>query len=161
MRLLALPLACLLSAGAAGAQDFAIELKVQTMAAVQAAQAEAAALGVKPKARAVLRLKAKERLRVDWTMTNVSAGSTFKNVLVHFVAVKQDKLGQLNVPKLDRGVVAERAVTVDFNPKESARGGMAFAIATPGFYLVRLETIGVATPTEGHEYFAAVDVVVE
>src|SRR5436309_3191821 len=86
------------------------------------------------------------------------ARGSCRNVIVHVVTVKQERLGQLNVPKLDKGVVAESALTIDFNPKESARGRLRFALETPGIYLVRLETIGVAG-AEGQEYFAALDLV--
>lgn len=150
-----------LPASCAGADEFSIELRLQAGAALKTAQGQAAALGVKPKPREVVRVKARQPLRVDWTLKNVDAAKTFKNVIVHFVTVKQDRQGQLNVPKLDKGVVAESAVTVDFNPKESARGRLVFAVETPGSYLMRLETIGVAAGADGQEYFAALDLMVE
>jgi hypothetical protein len=72
-----------------------------------------------------------------------------------------DKVGQTTVPKLNRGVAAESALTMDFRPKESTHGELTFRIDTPGVYLVRVETIGAAVGLEGHEHFATLDVVVE
>lgn len=145
----------------ADADEFAIELKVTAAGASKTITGQAAAIGVKPRPREVLRVKSKERLRVEWTLTNIDQAKSFKNVLVHFVAVKQERPGQPNVPKLDKGVVNEAALTIDFAPKESARGAITFTLDAPGAYLLRLETIGVAAGAEGQEYFAAVDVVVE
>ena len=55
------------------------------------------------------------------------------------------QLGQRNVPKLNMGVAAESALTMDFAPKDATRGALSFTIERPGFYLLRLETRGAAT----------------
>jgi hypothetical protein len=153
---------CWLSCSApATAHHFTIDLKVQSGESSTTVHAETAAIGLKPKERAVLRVKAGSRITVHWTMTNVDAKALFKNVLVHFFAVKEAKLNQVAPAKLIKGVVAESALTMDFGPKDGTRGELAFTIDTPGFYHLRLETIGAAVGIEGHEHYAALDLIVE
>src|SRR5713101_3196862 len=102
----------------ARADHFAIDLKVQAGKESKTAQAETAALGSKAKKRAVLNAKVGDRITVKWTMTNSDAKTAVKNVLVHFFAVKLEEIGQKTTPKLDKGVVAESALVMDFNPKD-------------------------------------------
>jgi hypothetical protein len=151
----------LISTMTARAEPFDIELVVQAGTQSKTAHAEIAALGLKPKPREVLTAKAGTPIQVRWTLTNGATKKTYKNVVVHFVVVKQEKLNQLQVPKLNRGVAAESALTMDFEPKDSTRGAVTFTIETAGLYLIRLETIGAAEGAEGHENFAALDLAVE
>jgi hypothetical protein len=145
--------------GSVARAEFTIELKAQAGAESKTASAEVATLGVAPKQREVLRAKVGTRINVSWTLANADAAKTVKDVLVHFVAVKQEKLGQRNVPKLNKGVVAESALRMDFAPKDQTRGALSFTIEQPGAYLLRLETGGAGA--EGEEYFAALDLLVE
>jgi hypothetical protein len=142
-------------------EPFTIDLSVQAGTESKTVHAEVAALGVTPKKREVLHAPAKSPLSVRWVLTNADTAKSFKNVVVHFFAVQEEKLGQINAPKLNKGVAAESALTVDLGPKGSTRGEVTFTIDMPGFYLVRVETIGVAAGAEGQEYFAALDVVIE
>jgi hypothetical protein len=147
---------------AASAHHFTIDLKVHAAKARQTASAEAAAPGVKSKPRAVLRVRARTPITARWTLTSADPKTTYKDVLVHFFAVKIDKLGQAIVPKLTKGVAAESALTMDFGPKDATKGELTFTIDTPGVYLLRLETIGAAgMGPDAHEHFAALDVVVK
>lgn len=148
-----------LCAAPARADHFAIDLKVTAGKASKTAHADTAGIGVKPKPRGVLEVKAGERLTVSWTMRN-SGKAAVKNVVVHFFAVKEAKAGQEAVPKLNKDVAAESALTMDFKPKDKAEGELTFTLATPGAYLIRVETIGAAAGKDGHEHFAALDVVV-
>jgi hypothetical protein len=150
----------LLLAREAQAHHFAIDLKVQVGKVNKTTHAERAALGVKPKERGTLTVKAGEPLTVTWTLRNTAAKTTVKNVLVHFFVVKEPKAGQPTVPKLNKDVVLESALTLDFKPADKAGGKLHFTIAEAGSYLVRLETIGAAVGTDGHEHFAALDVLV-
>ncbi len=146
---------------AAQAQQFAIELKVQAGKESKTARTVTAVVGFKLKPRDVLKLKSGERVKVRWTLKDVDAQAAFKNVMVHFFAVELDRAGQTTLPKLDKGVVAESALVMDFRPKDQTEGEMSFVIAQPGAYLLRLETIGARVDFGGHEYFAALDLVVE
>ena len=62
------------------------------------------------------------------------------------------------MPKLDKGVIAESALSMDFGPKDKSEGELSFTIDKPGCYLLRLETIGATAGPAGHEDFAALDV---
>jgi hypothetical protein len=144
----------------ARADHFAIDLEAQSPRVTKTAHGEAFALGVKPKPRAVLEAKAGDRLAVKWTLTSTAAKGTVKDVVVHFFVVKEEQAGQQALPKLDKDVWVETALSMDFNPKDKNRGELAFTIDKPGAYLLRLETIGAAVGIEGHEHFAALDLVI-
>jgi hypothetical protein len=147
--------------GAAWAHHFAIDLETAGMKERRNVHAEVVAPGVKAKTRSVLHVKVGERVVVKWTMTNSDTKASFKNVLVHFFVVKEDEAGQLLVPKLLKDVALESALTMDFGPGEKTRGELSFTLDNAGAYLVRLETIGAAAGSEGHEHYAALDVVAE
>ncbi len=143
------------------ADHFTVELKLQASKQSQTAQTDTQAIGVKTKPRKVMTVKAGERLTLHWKVINVSAKESFKNVLIHLMAVPEEKVGQVNVPKAKENVAAESAAVMDFNPGEKAKGDLVFTIERPGIYLVRVETIGAAAGPEGHEHFAALDLMVE
>ena len=143
------------------ADHFAIDLKVQAGKDSRTAQEETASLGSKAKKRAVLNAKVGDRITVRWTMTNKDAKKAVKNVLVHFFAVKLAEIGQKTTPKLDKGVIAESALVMDFNPKDKTQGELSFVIDRAGPYLIRVETIGAAIGDSGHEHFAALDLLVK
>jgi hypothetical protein len=152
----------LFAPGVTRAEDlaFAIDLDVKTPTASKTAHADVVALGVKPKERGVLEAKAGQRVTVKWTLRNVDPRATFKDVTVHFFAVKEAKAGQTAVPKLDRDVAAESALSMDFKPKDSNEGELSFPLDKPGVYLLRVETLDAAQGEDGREYFAALDLVV-
>lgn len=157
--LLAMPL-ILLCGGRLAAGDFGIELKVLVGKKSLTASEEKADFGTKPGKRAVLKIQAGDRVEVRWVMTNRDKAMA-KNVLVHFFAVKEEELGQKVQPKLDKGVLTETALVMDFNPKDQAKGELNFTVAQAGPYLLRLETIGAATGDRGSEFFAALELLVE
>ena len=154
---------CLLVAlcGTARAEHFAIDLEVQAKGEKATAHAVTLGPGQKTKSRPILRLKAGERVHAKWVMTNTHPKSSFKDVLVHFFVVKEDKVGQQTVPKLGKTVQAESALTMDFGPGDKTRGELSFVIDGPGPYLLRLETVGAAVGPDTHEHYAAIDLVVE
>jgi hypothetical protein len=143
------------------ADHFTIDLEVTAGKSSKKAFADTLAIGSKPKPRKRFEIRSDEKLVVKWSVTSAARKETVKDVIVHFFAVKIDKVGQQTVPKLDRDVAAESALTMDFNPKDKARGEMSLAIEKAGVYLFRLETIGGAVGADGHEHFAALDVVVK
>ena len=51
----------------------------------------------------MLEVKAKSSVTVRWKARHAAATGTVKNVLLHLVVVKEEKLGQQAVPKLDKG----------------------------------------------------------
>jgi hypothetical protein len=150
----------LLFPGAARADHFAIDLKVSVRAGTKTAHADTAAIGVQPKPRGVVDVRAGEKIAVAWTLRSSDAKNTYNDVLVHFFVVREEKAGQQAVPPLDKSVAAESALTMDFKPGDRADATLEFTLESPGSYLLRLETIGAAVGSDGHEHFAAMDLVV-
>jgi hypothetical protein len=145
-------------AAVAWGEAFTIELKVQTNGSSQTAHAEPISLGAVPKARKVLKGKAGVPLKISWTVASAGAKTDMKNILVHFFTVKEEKLDQQNTPKLTKDVTAESAVSLDFAPGDKSKGSLTFTVDQPGFYLMRLETIGAP---EGQDCFAALDLAIQ
>jgi hypothetical protein len=150
----------LLASSFARADVFAIDLEVRAGKTRQTAHAETVTIGAKRQALAVLEAKSGERIVVKWTLRNVDPKATVKDVVIHFYAARSEKLGQNSLRKLDKDVLAESALTMDFKPKDKTEGELSFTVEKPGVYLVRLETMGAMTGTEGSEYFAALNLVV-
>jgi hypothetical protein len=150
-------LTLLLTSLPAHADPFTIDLEVKSSTDTKTARAEKVAPGERAKPRAVVEAKAGETLTVKWTLTYAGT-QELPNVLVHCFAVQQKSLGQKEVPKLDRTVNFESALTMDFKPKDQASGRFVLKVAKPGFYLLRVETID-----EDHRVlnFAAIDVRIE
>jgi len=149
-----------LASSGTSASLFTIDLEVQAAKMHNTAHAETVALGAKPPARKVLEVKAGQPITVRWTLRNVSRTETFNDIVVHFFAAKEEKAGQQAVPKLDKDVAVETALTMDFKPNDKADGELMFSLDKPGCYLVRLETIGAVAGSAVHEYFAAMDLIV-
>ena len=97
---------------------------------------------------------------VAWHAENTGKSEMFKDVLVHFFVVQEEKVGQAEVPKLTEDVTYEGALTMDFKPGQAADWKWTLNIHEPGNYLLRVETIGMASG-HGHEHFAAMDLVVK
>ena len=110
----------LLSAGTSRAEDsFAIDLEVHAAKATKTAHAQASGLGVKPKDREILEIKAGERITVKWKLRNTDPKATYKDVTVHFFAVKEEKAGQPTVPKLSKDVAAESMPSAWTSPRRT------------------------------------------
>jgi hypothetical protein len=144
----------------ARADHFTIELRAKAGENTKTAKTDTVVLGDKPKTRGILEARAGQDITVKWTLTCTAKKEEFKDVTVHFFVVKEEKTGQRAVPKLDKDVTAESALTMDFKPKDKSDGELTFKIETPGNYLLRLETLNGAG-AEGHEHFAALDLVVK
>jgi len=110
--------------------------------------------------RPVAELTQDQTARVSWHAENTGDVKEFKEVLVHFFVVREEKTGQAEVPKLTKDVTYEGALTMDFKPHENADWQWTFRIHEPGSYLLRVETIGLREE-HGHEHYAAMDLVVK
>ena len=108
--------------------------------------------------RPVLKAKVNEPIRINYLLTNVYPHKTLENVVVHFFIAPQTKVGQKDLPNLKGDVVMETAFDMDFKPGSKAGQRSTLKIATPGVYLVRIET---RNTQSDHEHFAAIDLVVE
>ncbi len=141
----------------AQAPRFDIELVARTPKATLTVHAEATATPAKAKPRAILEAPASAPITIQWRVTSMVSKSAVKDLVIHFVAVRHERVGQLESPKLDKDVAAETACNMDFEPGDSARGELRLTLDRPGVYLMRVETIGAGKP--GTEYFAALDFV--
>ena len=110
--------------------------------------------------RPVLKVKAGQPIKIQWSLTNVYPNKTLPNVVVHFYVAKEKAAGQKPTPDLgvEDNVVLETAFEMDFKPGAKAGARNAFRIDKPGAYLVRVES---RQTQSDHEHFAAVDLIVE
>jgi hypothetical protein len=107
--------------------------------------------------RPVLKVRPDEPVKVQFMLTNVYPHKTLDNVVVHFFVVREEKVGQKEIPDLKGDVVLESAFDMDFKPGGKAGQRTTFKIAEPGVYLVRVDT---RNTQSDHEHFAAIDLVV-
>lgn len=147
----------LLGPGGARGGSFSVKLEAEAGKNSKKADTQIKAPGARMKERAVLVAVRGEHVRVKWTLKNTDAKTTFKDVIVHCFVVKEEKLGQMEVPKLSKGVAVETVNVMDFKPGETAEGELDFVIDRPGSYLLRLETVGAGTEDNLNDYFAALD----
>jgi len=145
----------LLGASPMHAQQFTIDLVARASKEARIAEAKFPA---KPQARTILPAGADAPVTVKWTVCNVGRAAV-KDVLVHFVVVKQDKPDQQEVPKLTKDVIVESALTMDFKSQDKTTGDITITVNRAGCYLIRLELKG-AADKEGREPFAALDLLV-
>lgn len=124
------------------AADFAIDLTAR--AGTTSRSVAAVAPGAKPPARAVLMAGADTPITLRWTVRNRDKEATVKDVLVHAFVVKEERLDQPNVPKLNKGVAVESALTTDFKAQDRTEGEITFRVSGAGYYLIRLEVKGAA-----------------
>jgi hypothetical protein len=110
--------------------------------------------------RPVMQVNRNARIVASWQAENTGKNDEFQDVLMHFFVVEETRAGQPQVPKLSSGVVYEGALTMDFHSRDKAGWEYALKIPEPGNYLLRVETRGLAN-RHGHEYFAAMDLVVQ
>ncbi len=114
----------------------------------------------KARPRSVFHVHADQTVWISWQVIETGSSGTFKDLLVHVFAVAEAKAGQAETPKLTDHAAYESALTMDFKPKDLARGRFQLKFDRPGTYLVRAETIGLAGKL-GHEFHAAADVEVD
>ena len=157
-------LPALVISATARADTFTIDLEVKGPKAGRTVHAEAAAtelldLGAKPKPRAVLEVQAGDTITIKWTLASTAPKEPVKDVLVHFYAVKINKSGDSPPPKLDKGVLLETALTMDFKPKDKTEGELSLQVDKPGVYLLRLETSFKTADQETRQPFATLDLI--
>ncbi len=136
------------------AADFAIVLSAAR--ARKRRSAAAVAPGTKPPVRAVLTARTDTPITLRWTVRNTDKMATVKDVLVHAFVVKEGRLDQADVPKLNKGVVVESALTMDFKPQDRTEGEITFRVSAAGSYLIRLELKSAAGKADSLP-FAALD----
>lgn len=164
MRTIALmiaPVVLLTAASPAGrADEFTLKLKVDAPDHPVSTKETVESTAEKPPARPVVELMHDKPVSVSWHAENTSDSEEYKDVLVHFFVVKEEKTGQREIPPLTEDVTYEGALTADFKPHDDADWKWMLKIHEPGNYLLRVETLGMETD-HGHNHFAAMDLIVK
>jgi len=150
---------------AANAEHASINLRVlridaesgkTTDEAKAAADEEPPAGGVNP--RPVFKAKVNEPLILQFFLTNAYPHGELKNVSVRYFVARQDKLGQKKLPDAQKGTITQGRFVLNLKAKAKVGARVAFTLAEPGVYLLRVET---ANTKSDHEHFSALDLLVE
>jgi hypothetical protein len=144
----------------ASAEHADIVLRITSMEngeeAVAYSDQEPPAGGVKP--RPVLKTHARERLVVQFILTNTYPHGVNKDVTVRYYIVPTKALGQKELPDLKGPCVIQGQFQMNFKPKCRVGARVVFAAPGPGTYLLRVDTLNT---NSDHEHFSAVDLRVE
>lgn len=108
--------------------------------------------------RPVAKVQAGEPLVLQFVLTNKYPHGILKDVTVRYYVVREDKLGQKNLPDLTKETVTDGKFTMNFKPACRVGARVAFKIKEPGLYLLRVETLNTDSD---HEHFSGIDVQVE
>ncbi len=87
---------------------------------------------------ATLQVKSGEPLTLRWTVRNTGL-KLCENTLVHFLVAPQDSAGRGTPSHQPQQNVLEGAVTMDFNPTNTASGTLSVRLHERGAYLARVE----------------------
>jgi hypothetical protein len=112
--------------------------------------------GVNP--RPVFKVKANEPLILEFIYTNTYPHGEIKDVSVRYFVVRVDKVGQKKPANLENGTVTQGKFDLNFKPGSRVGAKVRFTIATPGVYLLRVQS---EKTKSDHEHFAAIDLQVE
>jgi len=120
----------------AGANDFSINLKVQS------GGREQTAISGQPAAPPAFTAKAKEVVWVQWSVANGTAGTPLSDITLHIFMDHGD--ARAAAPKPGAKALYESALIQDFEAGAKSSGEFRMPMPEAGTYLVRVETIGAA-----------------
>ena len=132
----------------AGANDFSIELKVQSGGREQTADSGQSA----PPA---FTAKVKEVVWVQWSAVNGATGTSLSDITLHVFMDRGDT--RVAAPKPGPKALYESALIQDFEAGVKSSGEFRMQMPEAGPYFVRVETIGAAKKL-GKEVTAAMQV---
>jgi hypothetical protein len=124
--------------------------------ATASADQEPPAGGVIP--RSVFKAKAHEPLLAQFIFTNAYPHGEFKDVVIRYFIVREDKAGQKILPDLTKETITQGRFVLNLKPKGRVGARVAFTIPDPGVYLLRIDS---ANTKSDHEHFSAIDLQVE
>ncbi|HTM12154.1 MAG TPA: hypothetical protein VL127_04545 [Bryobacteraceae bacterium] len=133
----------------AGANDFTINLKVQS------GGHEQTAISGQSAAPPTFTAKAREVVWVQWSAVNGVSGTPLSDVTLHVFMDRGD--ARAAAPKPGPKSLYESALIQDFEPGGKSSGEFRMPMPEPGTYFVRVETIGAAKKL-GKEAAAAMQV---
>ena len=120
----------------AGANDFSINLKVQSGGREQTATSGQSA------APPTFTAKAKEVVWVQWSVANGVTGAPLSDITLHVFMDRGD--ARAVAPKPSPKALYESALIQDFEAGVKSSGEFRMPMPEPGTYLLRVETIGAA-----------------
>ncbi len=112
--------------------------------------------GVKP--RPLFKVKAKDRLVLQFILINTYPHGVNKDVTVRYCVVRREKVKQKEVPDFRGEMVSKGQFHLNFKPKTRVGARVAFTVPEPGIYMLRVDTLNTASD---HEHFSAIDLQVE
>ena len=121
----------------AGANDFTINLKVQSAGREQTAMS-----GQPAAAPSVITAKVKEVVSIQWSVANGAAGTALSDITLHVFMDRGD--ARAAAPKPGPKTLYESALIQDFEAGVKSSGEFRMPMPEAGTYLVRVETIGAA-----------------
>jgi hypothetical protein len=110
------------------------------------------------KARPLFKVKANDRLVLQFILINTYPHGVNKDVTVRYGVVRREKVKQKDVPDFRGDMVTKGQFQLNFKPKTRVGARVAFTIPEPGIYMLRVDTINTASD---HEHFSAIDLQVE
>jgi len=120
----------------AGANDFSINLKVQS------GGREQTAISGQSSAPPVISAKVKEVVSVQWSVANGATGAPLSDITLHVFLDRGD--ARAAAPKPGPKALYESALIQDFEAGVKSSGEFRMPMPEAGTYLVRVETIGAA-----------------
>jgi hypothetical protein len=120
----------------AGANDFTINLKIQS------GGREQTAISGQSAAPLTFTAKAKEVVWVQWSAANGATGTPLSDITLHVFIDRGD--ARAAAPKPGPKALYESALIQDFEAGVKSSGEFRMPMPEPGTYLVRVETIGAA-----------------
>ena len=120
----------------AGANDFSINLKVQS------GGREQTAISAQSVAPPTFTAKVKEVVWVQWSVANGATGTALSDITLHVFMDRGD--ARAAAPKPGAKALYESALIQDFEAGVKSSGEFRMPMPEPGTYLVRVETIGAA-----------------
>lgn len=121
----------------AGANDFSVNLKVQSGGREQTALS-----GQSTAAPPMFTAKAKEVVSVQWSVANGAMGTALSDITLHVFMDRGD--ARAAAPKPGPKALYESALIQDFEAGVKSSGEFRMPMPEAGTYLVRVETIGAA-----------------
>ncbi len=108
--------------------------------------------------RPLLKVKAGDPLVLQFFFTNTYPHKDLKDATIRYFVVREEKANQKPLPDLTKDVVTDGQFTLNFKPQAKVGARVAFTIAKPGVYLIRVESVNTQSD---HEHFSAIDLQVE
>lgn len=107
-----------------------------------------------PSTRPLALIQAGEKPQLRWSVRNNDAKAPVKDIVVHFLILREEAAGEKIAAGLRKGSVLDQVMGTTLRPQAVAGGNYNTAIYEPGFYLVEVEVLD---PDGNRRLYAALD----